>query len=57
MRERQKNQNRRVKTSNKLEKCFRSRDKQQQQASRGNVMHNMDVLTKLPGIVLGIANR
>ena len=28
-------------------------DKQQQQASRANMMHNMDVLIKLPGIVSG----
>ena len=28
-------------------------DKQQQQASRANMMHNMDMLIKLPGIVSG----
>ena len=53
----QNNQNRRMKTSNQLEYCCRSRvlfrDKQQQQPSRANMMHNMDVLIKLPGIVSG----
>ena len=50
----QNNQNRRVKTRNQLEWGCRSQnlwDKQlQQQSSRANVMHSIDVLIKLPGI-------
>ena len=32
-------------------------EKQQQQESQGNVMHNMDVLIKLPGMVREIAHQ
>ena len=58
---RQNNQNCCVKTSNQVEYCYHSRvlfkiyenKQQQQQASRANVMHNMDVLIKLLATVSG----